>query len=276
MKQALLTTVILILTTLIVQAQTPSVPPLINYQGMLTDAEGKALTGTRNLEFNLYDSATNGNHAWGPQIFVNVPLTNGQFNVILGTTDTAGRSIADAFQSKDCYLSVKIGDGQEISPRQQILSAPYALQAEKAKHHSNIIPAGTIVPYWSHTAPPGWLMCDGSEIPSDSEYEKLRAMVGNTVPDLRGVFLRGLNNGRNDGLHDPDDERELGSFQYDQFQSHTHKWGAYQKDSMSNGTRDPIVPGTSYETSPPTQDGDVRCGSETRPKNIAVNFIIKY
>ncbi len=70
--------------------------------------------------------------------------------------------------------------------------------------------------------------------------------------------------------------RELSTFQYDQFQSHTHKWGAYRKDSMSNGTRDPIVPGTSYETSPPTQDGDVRCGSETRPKNIAVNFIIKY
>ncbi len=132
MKRIILIVTILILSTTIAQAQIESVPSLINYQGMLTDADGNPLTGTKKLEFNLYDAATGGNKIWGPQIFNNVPLVNGQFNVILGTTDTAGRSIADAFSSDNCYLSIRVDDGQELSPRQQILSAPYAIHAAVA------------------------------------------------------------------------------------------------------------------------------------------------
>ena len=134
MKQTLLTITTLILTCFISHAQANSVPPLINYQGMLTDANGTGLAGVKKLEFNLYDSATSGNKVWGPQIFSNVPLMNGMFNVILGTTDTEGRSVADAFGSGERYLGIRVGDGQEISPRQQILSAPFAIHAAKSEH----------------------------------------------------------------------------------------------------------------------------------------------
>jgi len=136
MKQTLLTITTLILTCFISHAQANSVPPLINYQGMLTDANGTGLAGVKKLEFNLYDSATSGNKVWGPQIFSNVPLMNGMFNVILGTTDTEGRSVADAFGSGERYLGIRVGDGQEIAPRQQILSAPFAIQAVKAEYAS--------------------------------------------------------------------------------------------------------------------------------------------
>ena len=111
--------------------QDTSVPPLINYQGRLTDAEGKGLAGTRKIEFSIYDAATGGTKIWGPQIFNSVPLINGMFNVILGSTDTAGRLITDAFSAKDRYIGVTV-EGKAILPRQQVLSTPFAVQAEQA------------------------------------------------------------------------------------------------------------------------------------------------
>ena len=89
MKKVLFTAMIIVLASLAVQAQTTSVPPLINYQGMLTDTAGKALTGTHKLEFNLYDAAIGGNKVWGPQIFGSVPFVNGRFNVILSVADVS-------------------------------------------------------------------------------------------------------------------------------------------------------------------------------------------
>ncbi len=130
MKQIVWAMVFVMLAGLTVQAQ--SVPPLVNYQGLLTDAGGKPQAGTKNLEFNLYDAATGGNKVWGPQVFNSVPLVNGMFNVILGTTDAAGRSIADAFSAKDRYLGMKVDDGTELVPRQQILSTPFAINANNA------------------------------------------------------------------------------------------------------------------------------------------------
>ncbi|RLC09237.1 MAG: hypothetical protein DRI57_22495 [Deltaproteobacteria bacterium] len=129
MKQIVLAMVFVMLAGVMAQAQGASVPPLVNYQGMLTDASGKPLTGSKKIEFSLYDAATNGNKVWGPQIFSSVPLVNGMFNVILGTTDTEGRSITEAFGGKDRYIGIKVDDGAELAPRQQILSAPFAIAA---------------------------------------------------------------------------------------------------------------------------------------------------
>ncbi|GEM_PF-4533473 len=114
-----------------IAAHAQTVPPLVNYQGMLTDSEGKPLTGTKKITFNLYDSTVAVASVWGPQIFENVPLINGMFNVILGTADTSGRPLADAFGAKDRYLGITV-DGKEILPRQQILSTPFAIKAEQA------------------------------------------------------------------------------------------------------------------------------------------------
>jgi hypothetical protein len=65
-----------------------SVPPLINYQGRLTDASGAPLSGTHKLEFNIYTNAISGTNIWGPQTFNMVPVINGAFNVILGHRTT--------------------------------------------------------------------------------------------------------------------------------------------------------------------------------------------
>lgn len=57
-----------------------------------------------------------------------------------------------------------------------------------------------------------WVLADGRS----AVGTKYQALTGNTtVPDMRGQFLRGKNNGRNDGNENPDGEVALGSFQDD-------------------------------------------------------------
>lgn len=77
-------------------------------------------------------------------------------------------------------------------------------------------PVGAIAYYPVATLPFGWLMCDGSLV-STTQYAKLFSIIGYTyggsgsvfrLPDLRGEFIRGWDNGR--GV---DVNRALGSFQ---------------------------------------------------------------
>jgi hypothetical protein len=119
---------------LIITGYAGSVPQLINYQGELkTQDDANSFTGSKKFEFNIYDASINGNKIWGPQIFNSVPVIQGTYNVILGTTDSVGRSIADAFDSQQRFLGVTI-DGDEIEPRQQVLSSPFALHAGVADY----------------------------------------------------------------------------------------------------------------------------------------------
>jgi len=149
------------------------------------------------------------------------------------------------------------------------------------------IPVGTIAAYWGATAPAGWLMCNSSDVPPGAEYDALRNMTGKT-PDLRGMFLRGVNSGRADVWKDPD-ERGIGSLQPDEFKSHTHTLheysvyadprkpysvGSFPGEQIgtwgnSNGYMNAYIRVTGFPTNPSG-------GSEIRPKNVAVNYIIKY
>ncbi len=125
-------------------AQDASVPPLMNYQGKLTDEGGGALEGTHDLTFNIYaEPVASGGETpvWGPQVFTAVTLVDGRFNVIL-STDTGDRSIAEAFGDAERFLGVQVDEGAEVSPRQQILSAPYALKAEVAAMASAVVAGG--------------------------------------------------------------------------------------------------------------------------------------
>ena len=87
--------------------------------------------------------------------------------------------------------------------------------------------AGMIAAFAMASAPPGWLKCNGSAV-SRTTYAKLFQAVGTlfgagdgattfNIPDQRGEFLRGWDDGR--GL---DANRALGSRQMGQIESHTH------------------------------------------------------
>jgi microcystin-dependent protein len=178
-----------------------TVPPLVNYQGTLTDENGVAIAdGMKRLEFNLYDAPLAGNLVWGPQVFDSVLAVNGRFNVILGPTDQGNRSIISGFSAKNRFLAIRVSNGQdsvEISPRQQILSAPFSLSA------ANGIPPGALIPYAGSQAPLGFLLCQGQAV-SRSTFADLFAAIGTTygigdgtssfnVPNIQGRFVVGLN-----------------------------------------------------------------------------------
>lgn len=130
-----------------------SVPPLINYQGRLTDSSGTSLpAGTYGVTFRFWDrqSMTAGQTlVWGGDYDVTI-VEGGAFNVILGAP--SGRALTDspppavndlafAFGDSNRFLGLTITrdkDGKpgpnptEILPRQQILSAPFAFEAGRA------------------------------------------------------------------------------------------------------------------------------------------------
>ncbi|WP_019221292.1 phage tail protein [Bartonella senegalensis] len=89
-------------------------------------------------------------------------------------------------------------------------------------------PPGFIGTFAMEKVPTGWLLCDGREY-SRNTYASLFAVLGETwgkgdgkttfhVPDLRGMFLRGLDSGKN-----VDKGRLLGSRQEESFKAHTHE-----------------------------------------------------
>lgn len=129
-----------------------------------------------------------------------------------------------------------------------------------------VVPIGSIQAFYSNTIPVGYLLCDGSTF-NATEYPDLYTFLGsNTLPDLRGYFLRGL------GGVDPDIGRTLGSIQEDDLKSHNHIYLKTQ-DQLEAG-----ILGYAQDNN----DGNLVStntsstgGLETRPKNIAVNYIIK-
>lgn len=167
-----------------------SVPKLVNYQGKLTNSSGQALAdGTYKLRFCLYskkDSSQAGDTlVWGSEY--NVTVVSGQFNVVLGAaggTAVAGAAVNDigfAFADPERYLQmtvltdstgVVLTPPQVLSPRQQLLASPYALQAQ------NGIPVGGVILWWGPKAqaqlPAGFELCDG------------------TAPATTGALLTGL------------------------------------------------------------------------------------
>lgn len=134
---------------------------------------------------------------------------------------------------------------------------------------------GSVSAFAMPTPPTGWLVCDGSTV-SRTEYADLFATIGTlwghgdqvstfNLPDLRGEFIRGFDDGR--GV---DDGRVFGSWQEDEFKSHTHEY----HDSREGGEDDEISP-TNYNFGPLTFQTEPTGGDETRPRNIAMTYAIK-
>jgi hypothetical protein len=127
------------LFTLAPRIAAQTVPPLVNYQGRLSNPDGSPLpTADYTLTFNIYDAPTNGTLIWGPQVFdgaatqghgPRIPVVQGYFNVMLGPSDTVTRSLSDAFTGIARYVEVTVSNRPPILPRQQILTTPFAFQA---------------------------------------------------------------------------------------------------------------------------------------------------
>lgn len=128
----------------------------------------------------------------------------------------------------------------------------------------------------------GWVLMDGRDV-TGSAYATL---TGNTtLPDARGQFLRGKNNGRSDGQQNPDGDMALGTQTEDAIRNIT--------GNVSGGRAlSPPSPAGAFSTyvnntSGPNNGGSgelnivfnaanvVPTASDNRPKNLTVNIFIK-
>ena len=133
----------------------------------------------------------------------------------------------------------------------------------QAKTNNSLVPAGAIMAFGMNSVPTGWLECNGQ---STTGYTALAALVGANVPDLRGYFVRGTGT-NSDGTV----SGAFGVKQADDLKSHNHNISVLGIVGGTNpGVTDAGQNSTqSYAT---TSTG----GTETRPRNIAMLYCIKY
>lgn len=169
------------------------------------------------------------------------------------------------------------------------------------------LPVGVPIPWPLAAAPPGWLKCNGAAFTA-VQYPKLaQAYPGLKLPDLRGEFLRGWDDGR--GV---DSGRGVFTSQTEDFKAHRHESYFY---AGVNRTEIPLINlsnsdemltlSSSVNALNPTDidstgtligQDDYNCvqegtkntrrtatslsssivgGAETRPRNIAFNYIVR-
>lgn len=159
------------------------------------------------------------------------------------------------------------------------------------------IAAGTIAAFGMNSAPSGWLKCNG-QLVSRTTYADLFAQIGTTygtttssnfkLPDLRGEFLRGHDDGR--GI---DSNRTIGSYQgegmprlYGGFRDH-HGSSRMNVKNISGHTNPFVESGTSsWRTRIESSSGSaadiildsnrvISAANDLRPRNRALLFCIK-
>ena len=283
----------------------------------------QAQSGTRVWGPFLFDSGVATGH--GPL----VPVVSGRFNVIIGPQDTGGLPISTAFGDTNRFMEITVAGGPPILPRQQFLSTAYAFEAINAQQAqlaqqaviaSNLVqqvadtlcPPGSIMAFGGSVVPDGWLLCDGRPL-TNAMFPRLYAAIstnwgngtldsngnpenpdnpdtGFNLPDLRGMFLRGVNGSLTnvnwwDPNHDVRTSRNggnsgnaVGSAQLNEFKLHSHTndvWkyllkmdGVQTTSGVDNSPNEPNV----ANVQPMLPAG----GDETRPNNAYVNYIIKY
>ncbi len=105
-----------------------AIPQLINYQGFLTDDAGVPVAdGNYSLTFRIWDAETGGTQLWSED-HSTVSVTNGLFNVILGTYSP----LTLPFDT-DYWLGVQVEAEPEL-PRIRLTSVGYSYRADMADY----------------------------------------------------------------------------------------------------------------------------------------------
>nr|MDN1547973.1 phage tail protein [Escherichia coli] len=159
------------------------------------------------------------------------------------------------------------------------------------------LPVGVPVPWPLETPPTGWLKCNGAAFSSEMYPNLAKAYPTNKLPDLRGEFIRGWDDGR--GV---DAGRALLNWQPHTILDHAHYMELWTGDRLAAGSaREGVNPGilATYgdggivKTDEPGHKvpsslraissrsvkryGEIsgNVGTETRPRNVAFNYIVR-
>ncbi|EEW2463145.1 tail fiber protein [Escherichia coli :H4] len=143
------------------------------------------------------------------------------------------------------------------------------------------LPVGVPVPWPSATPPTGWLKCNGAPFSAEEYPELAKVYPTNKLPDLRGEFIRGWDDGR--GI---DTSRSLLSSQGDairniigalvdvRFNTYPSDSGVFTTSVIGDASSDSIKGGYAKRV---TFDASrvVPTANENRPRNIAFNYIVR-
>ena len=283
-----------IFTSLNVKAQTNVTSSGMSIQGIARDENNAAIANVDQLGlvFTIYYLGTGNSEQPILTRTANVKTDNfGVFSYVLDIDQTIYNQIG----THSAYL--KVTQGSVVFSNEKLQAVPYSIFAQ------NGVPTGAIMPFVGTTAPQGWLLCDGSNIPVNDYTANLRTLLGtSTTPDLRAMFLRGAGSGNSHT------GPALKTVQQDDIKSHLH---AVNINTSSNGSHSHAIGrrsnpdsgaydtsnGRSSENSAITSDrtylGSFQTGAggdhthnvsgntattgstETRPINYGVNYIIK-
>ncbi|MHA6577391.1 tail fiber protein [Pseudomonas yamanorum] len=215
-----------------------------------------------------------GNTSFGQYVgLVNIPYGNGNYAGQLGFQQGSGETV---ILVRGCDNSGKWNPTRTLWHDGNLKS-------------SDFLPVGTSIQYAGPYVPTGFLKENGAEV-SRTAYAKLFAAIGTfygagdgsttfNLPDSRGEFIRGFDDGR--GV---DPQRTLGSLQLDSMQGHWHgprpgtslngspgNWNGVGGGSNATfnigSTGDPVTNGV---------NGVPRTSNETRPRNTTRLMCIKY
>ena len=160
------------------------------------------------------------------------------------------------------------------------------------------LPVGVPVPWPSATPPTGWLKCNGAAFSAEEYPELAKVYPTNKLPDLRGEFIRGWDDGR--GI---DTGRAILSDQSDAIRNITGEFMAVNAENYSIWEREETFKGAVVPLYPSTNNGYfsilksmetvttpgivypravgldaskiVPTANENRPRNIAFNYIVR-
>ncbi|MCF2742955.1 phage tail protein [Klebsiella pneumoniae] len=145
------------------------------------------------------------------------------------------------------------------------------------------LPVGVPVPWPSATPPTGWLKCNGAAFSAEEYPELAKVYPTNKLPDLRGEFIRGWDDGR--GV---DAWRQLLSSQGDAIRNIegfadggiSMSFDAIRGAFYDAGTRSARMPNNTTTIDKTDDLGFdasrvVPTANENRPRNIAFNYIVR-
>ncbi|RRZ95828.1 phage tail protein [Erwinia sp. 198] len=142
------------------------------------------------------------------------------------------------------------------------------------------VPVGVPLPYPAATAPAGWLKCNGASFSATTYPLLAKAYPSLKLPDLRGEFIRGWDDGR--GV---DTGRAVQSSQLDAMGVGYASNGLTVKSllvltsraAQSSDAINGIADGSNFSDGTGTSVTRlvIRSAAETRPRNIAFNYIVR-
>ena len=283
-----------LLITVNANAQTNVTSSGMSIQGIARDETNAAIANIDQLAlvFTVYYLGTGNSEQPILTKTANVKTDNfGVFSYVLDIDQLQYNQIS----SHSTYL--KVNQGSVVFSNEKLQAVPYAIFAQ------NGVPTGAIMPFVGTVAPRGWLLCDGSVFDDNANNTSLKALLGtNRSPDLRAMFLRGTGNGN--GHTGP----TLKTVQQDDLKQHLHginintnttgehSHSIKRRANPSNGTYDKGDAHQDENSASTTDNGDLgdfsvssagnhahnvngntanTGGTETRPINYGVNYIIK-